>query len=103
MKNIQIYQADKYLTSEYTKVEENIYKGRNLFCNGNIWERDELFLISLTFEQEPEFGEDDSPEHIPQYPLEDILDMFYVSITDFYKELNAQSKDTCYLDLERLR
>ncbi len=76
MKNIQIYQADKYLTSEYTKVEENIYKGRNPFCNGNIWERDELFLTSLTFEQEPEFGEGDSPEHIPQYPLEDILDMF---------------------------
>lgn len=27
MKNIQIYNADKYLTSAYEKVEENIYKG----------------------------------------------------------------------------
>ena len=44
MKNIRIYQADKYSTPEYTKVEENIYKGRNPFCNGNIWERDELYL-----------------------------------------------------------
>ncbi|MDE7271878.1 MAG: hypothetical protein K2N95_02285 [Lachnospiraceae bacterium] len=96
MKNIQIYQADKYSTTAYTKVEENIYRGRNPYYNGNVWEQDELYVTSLTFEQEPELGEGDLPTHISKYPLEGILDMFYASVTDFYEELNARSKDTCY-------
>lgn len=96
MKNIQVYHADKYLTSEYTKVEENIYRGRNPYYNGNVWEHDKLYVTSLMFEQEPEYGEGNSPAHISQYPLEGILDKFYVSVTDFYTDQNAQSKDMCY-------
>lgn len=108
MKNIQVYHADKYLTSEYTKVDENIYRGRNPYYNGNVWEHDKLYVTSLMFEQEPEFGEGDTPAHISQYPLESILDKCYVSVTDFYQELNAQSKDMCYqefgaFDVEDIR
>lgn len=96
MKNIKVYDAEKYLTAEYTKVEESIYRGRNPYYNGNVWEHDKLYVTSLSFEQEPELGEGGSPAHISQYPLEGILDKFYASVTDFYEDLNAQSKETCY-------
>lgn len=33
-----------------------------------------------------------------QYPLEDILDKFYVAIQDFYEDLNCTSDETCYLE-----
>ncbi len=96
MKNIKVYDAEKYSTADYTKVEEHIYKANNPYYNGNVWEHDTVYVTSLSFEQEPEFGEGDSPAHISQYPLEDILDQFYASVTDFYEELNAQSRETCY-------
>ena len=35
MKNIQIYHADKYSTPAYIKVEENIYKGKNPYRDGD--------------------------------------------------------------------
>lgn len=96
MKNIRIYHAEKYLTSEYTKVEENIYKGRNPYYNGNAWEHDTMYVTSLTFEQEPELGEGETPRDISQYPLEGILDLFGVCVSDFYDEINAGSEKTCY-------
>lgn len=55
-----------------------------------------MHVTSLMFEQEPEFGEGDTPAHISQYPLESILDKCYASVTDYYQEPNAQSKDMCY-------
>ena len=76
MKNIQIYNADKYLTSAYEKVEENIYKGRNPYYRGSSWESEEMYVTSLTFEQEPSLGEGETPDDISQYPLEDILERF---------------------------
>lgn len=94
MKNIQVYHSQKYSTPEYTKVEENIYRGKNPYCRGV--EDEEMYFTSLTFEQEPELGEGETPKHISQYPLEGILDMFSVCVTDFYEELNAQSEHTCY-------
>lgn len=57
MKNIKIYHADKYATSAYVKVEENIYKGKNPYYHGESWNHEELYCTSLTFEQEPELGE----------------------------------------------
>ncbi|MDE6054993.1 MAG: hypothetical protein K2G55_14825 [Lachnospiraceae bacterium] len=108
MKNIQIYQADKYSTSMYTKVEENIYKGKNPYYHGGSGHSEEMYVTSLTFEQEPELGEGETPKDISQYPLEGILELFSVCVSDFYDELNAQSESTCYQefgssDLEDVR
>ena len=95
MKNIQIYHPDKYETAAYTKVAENIYQGINPYWNED-GDRKVMYFTSLSFEQEPELGEGDTPAHISQYPLEGILDMFYLCITDFYDELNEKSACTCY-------
>ncbi|MBP3889076.1 MAG: hypothetical protein J6F30_15750 [Cellulosilyticum sp.] len=35
---------------------------------------------------------------ISQYPLENLLDQFYVHISDFYEELNSKSNITCYYE-----
>ena len=95
MKNIQIYHPDKYETAAYTKVAENIYQGINPYRDGDD-DNKVMYFTSLSFEQEPELGEGDTPAHISQYPLEGILDMFYLCITDFYDELNQKSACTCY-------
>ncbi len=94
MKNIQIYHADKYSTPAYIKVEENIYKGKNPYRDGD--EDKDMYFTSLSFEQEPELGEGETPADISQEPLEGILDMFRLCITDFYDELNEKSTCTCY-------
>ncbi|MDE7183882.1 MAG: hypothetical protein K2O40_05245, partial [Lachnospiraceae bacterium] len=92
MKNIQIYHPDKYLTPAYTKVGEHIYKGKNPYRGND----EDMYFTSLTFEQEPELGEGDSPADISQCPLEGILDMFHLCVSDFYDELNDKSECTCY-------
>lgn len=86
MKNISFYDAEKYKTEEYLKVSENIYK------------IGDEFVTSLSFEQEPELNEGETPDDISQYPLEDVLDKFYVYVNDFYEELNEQSEKICYLE-----
>ncbi len=98
MKNIRVYTLEKYSTPDYIKVEENIYQQAP----------DREYVTSLSFEQEPELGEGDSPQDISQYPLEDILEEFEVQIEDFYEDLNGASESTCYLefgggDVERIR
>lgn len=108
MKNIKIYHADKYAGSAYVEVEENIYQGKNPYYHGESWNDEEMYCTSLTFEQEPELGEGETPADISQYPLEGILDMFSVYVSDFYDELNARSESTCYQefgssDLENIR
>ena len=86
MKNIALYQSEKYKSDEYQNVCDGIYKS-----NG-------LYQISLSFEQEPKFNEGDDPQHISQYPLEDVLDKYNVFISDRYEALNRKSKKTCYLE-----
>jgi len=90
MKNIKPFEAEKYATEKtgelfkkplYALVEEGIYQRQD----------DEgLYVTSLSFEQEPELGEDS------QYPLEDVLDKFYCHVSDFYEELNAGKSAICY-------
>ncbi|MBD0854356.1 hypothetical protein QP986_01420 [Corynebacterium striatum] len=97
MKNFRVYTPEKYSTPYYIKVEENIYQQAP----------DREYVTSLSFEQEPELGEGDSPQDISQYPLEDILEEFEVQIEDFYEDLNDASESTCYLefgggDVERI-
>ena len=93
MKNIQIYTAEKYNTSEYVEVKSNIYKTHDSFMD------QDAFVTSLSFEQEPEFEEGSDSSDISQYPLEDVLDKYYVAVSDFYEDLNDGSSNTCYLEL----
>jgi hypothetical protein len=69
MKNIQLAQLDKYNGNpNYELIEGNIYK--------DIEEGHYVFALSYELE-----GEEDS-----QYPLEDILDKFYLHVSDFIDE-----------------
>lgn len=94
MKNFQAYNAKKYQTSAYQSIETDIYLTKNPYSFGN----PEIYVTSLMFEQEPEqYGEEDgSPQYISQVPFEDILDRFDVWVSDFYEQINAQSKKVCY-------
>lgn len=96
MKNIQVYHAEKYSSSEYEKVEENIYIGKNPYYDGDYNDHEKIYVTSLMFEQEPELGEGETPKNISQIPLEGILDMFSVFVTDFYDNYNNESECICY-------
>ncbi len=87
MKNIVPYAPPKYQTDPYTKIAPNIYQAG------------ELFVTSITFEQEPLLGEGTSGADISQYPLEDILERFIVHVTDFYLEKNTPNSTICYLEV----
>lgn len=86
MKDIQIYAAEKYNAPDYIRVEEGIFK------------HDGEYFCSLSFVQEPEYGEGESAADIAQYPLEDILDTYYAYVADFYTDLNTADSNTCYLE-----
>ncbi len=114
MKHILDYHPSKYTeNSLYTLVEGGIFEYDNppdaiieqpdgvvyrYGLNTTTRLEPKHFVTSLSFEQEPEIGEGSTPEHISQYPLEDILDKFNVWVSDFYTELNKESKVTCYLE-----
>ncbi len=96
MKNIKNYKAEKYYgkgssqESDYNEIEKEIYE---LKKRGK-----KLYLTSLSFEQEPKYGEGSSAGNISQYPLEDLLDRFYCHVSDFYEELNNEESKICYLE-----
>ena len=79
MKNIQNYNATKYLKrQEYKKVEHEIYEYRQ--------KNDVFYVTSLSFVQEPGYQEGKCASEISQYTLEDLLDKFYCHISDYYEE-----------------
>lgn len=99
MKNIQNYDAEKYIKkgllsifkkSAYKQLDDGIYDYKE---DGEI-----LYVTSLSFEQEPEYEEGAFADNISQYPLEDILDKFLCHISDFYEDLNVADSKTCYLE-----
>lgn len=92
MKNITFYDSPKYKSERYEKVEDFIYKSHDKFLNVP------MFVTSLSFEQEKELDEGDSPKMISQYPLEDVLEKFCVAVEDFYDEINEKSEKKCYLE-----
>lgn len=101
MKQIENYVAKKYEDGNYKKIDEGIYEMENQ--SGEV-----LFVTSLSFIQEPDYGEGDNASLISQYPLEDILDKYYCHISDFYDELNTEDSYICYqefasLDIENIR
>lgn len=87
MKDIRIFESEKYRDPAYTRVDEGIY------------EREGEYFCSLSFVQEPEYGEGGSAADIAQYPLEDILDQYYAYVSDFYEDQNTADSQTCYLEL----
>ena len=92
MKNIRIYTPAKYSNAGiYERAGEHIYKTSD--GNGEY-----VYVTSLSFEQEPELNEGSSSENISQYPLEDIMDRFNVSISDYYEKENSAGKETCCLE-----
>ena len=87
IKNIRVYHPAKYDTGAYKTHEENIYE-----INGE-------YVTSIMFEQEPEYGENQpSDALISQYPLEDILEEFYVVAGDMYPAENKNDPVNSYIE-----
>lgn len=104
MKNFQNFTPKKYMTSDFRKISDGIYKTKSPYDSNDI------FVTSLTFEMEPEcYGEENaSPSNLTQIPIEGILDEFNLFVTDFYEQLNQSSEIICYqefgsLDLEDIK
>lgn len=104
MKNFQNFTPQKYMTSDFQKISDGIYKTKSPYDSNDI------FVTSLTFEMEPEcYGEEiASPSNLTQIPIEGILDEFNLFVTDFYEQLNQSSEIICYqefgsLDLEDIK
>lgn len=68
MKNIQQINLDKYNNSKYELIENGVYKNKE----------DDIHVFAINFELEEN---EDS-----QYPLEDVLDKFYLHVSDFIDE-----------------
>lgn len=82
MKNIQLAQLDKYNGNpNYEFVEGNIYKDLE----------EDHYVFALSYELE---DEEDS-----QYPLEDILDKFYLHVSDFIDEDKYDTEREVTLEL----
>ena len=104
MKNFQNFTPKKYMTSDFQKISDGIYK------TNSPYDSNDIFVTSLTFEMEPEcYGEENaSPSNLTQIPIEGILDEFNLFVTDFYEQLNQSSEIICYqefgsLDLEDIK
>ena len=86
MKDIELYIAEKYKNDDYVEIQHGIYK------------KVDVYVTSLSFIQEPERGEGDYADNISQYPLDDILEKYYVYVSDFYKILNQKKSRRCYVE-----
>lgn len=106
MKNIRIYTAEKYASANYEEVESNIYKtyesnqeSDNSLSLAEISASNVIYVTSLMFEQEKEYGENVSESsEISQYPLEDVLDKFFCAVEDFYEKENQQDDKNSYIE-----
>ena len=164
MKNIRFYEAEKYSTPEYEKVEDMIYKTKEVRSdnvqslalrqcsdddlaekliksddwkqgagklledylvltyegkmyyrnkdsigteddvvfedmNADTGEANMIYVTSIVFEPEPELGENEPADaFVSQYPLEDILDEFYIYCYDSYDKENETDKVNSYVE-----
>lgn len=64
MKNFQNFTPQKYMTSDFQKISDGIYKTKSPYDSNDI------FVTSLTFEMESEcYGEENaSPSNLTQIP-----------------------------------
>lgn len=81
MKNIQQINLDKYNNSKYELIENNVYKNKE----------EDIYVFAISFELEED---EDS-----QYPLEDVLDKFYLHVSDFIDEDAYYSSKNINLEL----
>ena len=59
----------------------------------------EVFVTSIIFEAEPDLGENEPTDPIvSQYPLEDILDKFYLYVYDDFIEENTVDAINSYVE-----
>ncbi len=91
MKQIQNFDAPKYSTNAYTRLEEGIYE---YSAPDGITS----CVTSLMFVQEPEYGEGSSAAELSQYPLEDLLNEYWCLVSDFYEDLNQEDAQVCHLE-----
>ena len=62
-------------------------------------EQNIIYVTSIVFEPEPELEENEpSDSFISQYPLEDILDKFFVYCEDMYEKENESDKNHSYVE-----
>ena len=62
-------------------------------------EKDVIYVTSIVFEPEPELEENEpSDTYVSQYPLEDILDKFFVYCEDMYEKENENDKNHSYVE-----
>ncbi len=98
MKDITNYAAAKYEDSDrYQAIEDGIY-----LCIDTRAENHNEYVTSLSFVQEPDLDEGDNPREISQYPIEDVLDRFMVSVSDFFDDVNADSEERCHMEFAAL-
>ena len=112
MKNFENYTPEKYMTPDFQKIEDGIYKTKSPYKTLKE-ETENIFVTSLAFEMEPDcYGEEDaSPRNLTQVPIEGLLDEFNLFVTDFYEQLNETSETICYqefgsfdlADIQKLR
>ena len=112
MRNFENYTPEKYMTPDFQKIEDGIYKTKSPYKTLKE-ETENIFVTSLAFEMEPDcYGEEDaSPRNLTQVPIEGLLDEFNLFVTDFYEQLNETSEAICYqefgsfdlADIQKLR
>ena len=97
MRNFENYTPEKYMTPDFQKIEDGIYKTKSPYKTLKE-ETENIFVTSLAFEMEPDcYGEEDaSPRNLTQIPIEGLLDEFNLFVTDFYEQLNETSETICY-------
>lgn len=87
MKNISAVSVPKYKTGNYKEIEKDIYLGPD------------GYVMTLSFEQEPDLGEGTFSNNISQYPLEDLLEKYFVFVSDFYDTINNGESNQCIVEL----
>lgn len=90
MKQIQVFEAPKYRDGSYSEVESGIYRHEE--------DGETVYVMSLSFVQEPDLGEGSRADEISQYPLEDLLDKFFCYVSDYYEDLNTADSEVCCLE-----
>ena len=67
--------------------------------NADTGEANMIYVTSIVFEPEPELGENEPADaFVSQYPLEDILDEFYIYCYDSYDKENETDKVNSYVE-----
>jgi len=86
MKNISLEKCQKYENAElYELVESGIYKDLN-------YNDDTKYRMTITYELESDNSNN-------QYPLEDVLDKYYLHVSDFLESENNSESNKYKLEL----